>query len=65
MKIVHIAALSTFMRKVGGMPGPKVDATHSHAQLVISDKCHAIKELVVYICLNLFSRKLCVYQDQN
>ena len=31
---------------VGGMPWPKTHATNYHAQVKLSDKDHAIKELV-------------------
>ena len=49
MKIVHIASLSAFIIKVGGMPRPKTGTTHSHVHSVLSDKGFAIKELVVFI----------------
>ena len=39
------------------MSWPKTGATHYHAQLGLSDKGHAIKELIVWwVLLNLITR---------
>ena len=49
-KVVPTAAMSekTLIEWVGGMPLPKKDETHYHAQLGLPDKVHSIKGLVVW-----------------
>ena len=44
--IVLSLLLLILIFRVGRMPWPKIDETHYHAQEKLSDKGHAIRELV-------------------